>query len=247
LAILFMAAIAIVCARNPALGPAGAKTPWAERLRSLIGLLDTLILFIVVIGGLFIGFFSPTQAGAIGAAGALVIGLARRKISWKGFVGSSKDAVRTSCMVLFIFTGAIIFGKFMAVSTIPFTLGTWVAGLPLSPTAVIVVIILIYFIGGCLMDSLPLIVLTIPIFYPVVQLLGFDTIWFGVIIVMVANMGLITPPVGNNVFVVKGISEGVSLGTIFKGVVPFVVAIVVAVVIIIAVPEIATWLPSFIN
>ncbi|MBA7660988.1 C4-dicarboxylate TRAP transporter large permease protein DctM [subsurface metagenome] len=150
-------------------------------------------------------------------------------------------------MVLFIITGAVIFGKFMAVSTLTFVLGDWVGGLPLPPIAIMGVIIFLYFIGGFFMDSLALVVLTIPIIFPVVLRLGFDPIWFGVIIVLTCEMGVISPPVGTNVFVIKGIAPDIPLETIFKGIFPFLAALLVCAAIIVAFPQIATFLPSFIS
>jgi C4-dicarboxylate transporter DctM subunit len=206
-----------------------------------------LILFLLAIGGLFLGWFSPTQAGAIGAGGALLIGLARRQLSWRSFFEAGKEGLRTSCMVIFIITGAIIFGHFMAVSRIPFVLAEWLGGLPIHPMAVMGVIIFIYLIGGCFMDSMALIVLTIPIFYPMVIKLGFDPIWFGVIIVLTGEMGVITPPVGVNVYVIKGISPDVPLERIFRGIFPFLWALIIVTIILIIFPQIATFLPNYIT
>jgi len=244
LAGFFTHVVAFLCWRNPSLAPLGAVTNWKEKLTGLIGISEMLLLFIFVIGGLFLGWFSPTQAGGAGAAGALVIGLARRQLTWAGFLAAVKDTLRITCMVMVIVTGAIIFGHFMAVTKIPLVLADWVAGLPLPTVAIMGVIVLIYLIGGCFMDALALITLTIPIIYPVVLALGFDPIWFGVIIVLVTGMGVITPPVGVNVYVIKGIAKDVPLETIFKGVLPFLGALLVATAILIAFPQIATFLPG---
>jgi len=247
LAILMMITVAILCWRNPAIAPAGARTPWKGKLRSLTGVIETLILFLFVIGGLFLGWFSPTQAGAIGSGGVLLIGLVRRQISRRGFFEAVKDALQTSCMVLFCITGATVFGHFMAVSRITFDLADWVAALPYSPTTIMAVIIFFYFLGGTFMDSMGLIVLTIPIFFPVVMRLGFDPIWFGVMVVLIAEMGVISPPEGVNVFVIKSIAPDVPLQSIFKGVLPFLAAMIVCAVIIMIFPIIATFLPSLIT
>jgi C4-dicarboxylate transporter DctM subunit len=244
LAALFIAVVSLLCLRNPSLAPAGAPTSWMEKLAGLTGVLEMLALFALVIGGLFLGWFSPTQAGAAGAAGALLIGLARRQLSWQGFLFAVKDALRITCMVMVIVTGAILFGHFMAVAKIPLVLSEWVGGLPLPPAAIMGLIVLMYLLGGCFMDALALITLTVPIIYPVILILGFDPIWFGVIIVLVTEMGVITPPVGVNVYVIKGIAEDVPLETIFKGIFPFLAALIVAVAILIAFPQIATFLPS---
>jgi C4-dicarboxylate transporter DctM subunit len=245
LSIFFAATVALLCWRNPAIGPPGAPTSYKQKLRSTTGIIETLILFFLAIGGLFLGWFSPTQAGAIGAGGALLIGLVRREVTWRSFVDAGKEGLRTACMVLFIIVGAIIFGHFMAVSRIPFVLAEWLGELPVPPMAVMVIIVFIYFIGGFFMDSMALIVLTVPIFFPLVVKLGFDPIWFGVIIVLVGEMGVITPPVGVNVFVIKGIAPGVPLESIFKGIFPFLVALIIVTIILMIFPQIATFLPSF--
>ena len=247
LSLLFMGVVTIMCIRNPELGPSGSPTTWKEKLRATKGIIEAVILFVLTIGGLFLGWFSPTQAGAIGAGGALLIGLFRRQLTWKSFFESGKDGLRTSCMVLFIITGATVFGHFMAITTIPFILADWVSGLPIPTMAIMGVIIFIYFVGGFFMDSMALVVVTIPIFFPLVMKLGFDPIWFGVIIVLVAEMGVITPPVGVNVFVIKGIAPDIPLEVIFKGILPFLLALILFTVLLIFVPQIATYLPSLVT
>jgi tripartite ATP-independent transporter DctM subunit len=247
LSLLFVAVVAILCTRNPDLGPSGSSTTWKEKFQATKGIIEAVILFVLTIGGLFLGWFSPTQAGAIGAGGALLIGLLRRQLTWKNFFESGKDGLRTACMVLFIITGATVFGHFMAVTTIPFLLADWVSSLPIPTMAIMGVIIFIYFIGGFFMDSMALVVVTIPIFFPLVIKLGFDPIWFGVIIVLVAEMGVITPPVGVNVFVIKGIAPDIPLEIIFKGILPFLVALILFTIILIIFPQIATYLPSLVT
>ena len=247
LALAFVITVFIICMKNPAAGPPGVHTSWKEKIRSLSGLTETGILFALAIGGLFLGWFSPTQAGSIGAGGALVIGLIRRDLNWTNFVEAAKDAVMTSCMAIFVITGAVIFGHFMAVSQITFALADWVEALPLPPMAIMGVIVFMYFIGGFFMDSMALVVLTIPIIFPIVTRLGFDPIWFGVIIVLVAEMGVITPPVGVNVFVIKGIAPEIPLERIFKGIIPFLAALIIVTIIIIFFPQIATFLPSLVS
>jgi C4-dicarboxylate transporter DctM subunit len=245
LSLFFVLTVFFICLRNPALGPPGAPTKWKEKARATGGIIETVILFALVIGGLFLGMFSPTQAGAIGTIGAIIIGLARRELTWRGFVEASKDGIRTSCMVIFIITGATIFGHFMAISRIPFMLVEWLEGLALPSMGIIGIIVVIFFIGGFFMDSMALIVLLVPILFPLLTALGTDLIWFGVIVVLVAEMGVITPPVGVNVFVIKGIAPDVPIETIFKGIFPFLGALIICTIILIIFPEIATFLPSF--
>jgi tripartite ATP-independent transporter DctM subunit len=248
LMILYMITIYILVKRNPDLGPAGPKSNWKERMASLKdGLLEIIIVFLISIGGLFAGWFTPTEAGAVGAFSILVITLIRKRISWDGFKKSLNDTVRTTAMIMLMVAGAIIFGRFIAVSRLPFALANWATNLALPPFGIITAILLIYLVLGCFIDALALILLTIPIFYPVaVQVLGYDPIWFGVIIVMVVAMGVITPPVGMNVYIIKGVAKDIPTETIFKGVWPFIIAICVCLAILIAFPQIVTFLPNLI-
>jgi len=244
LATLFIIAVLFLCWRHPDLAPSGGSTSLSEKMESLAGVIEMLVLFVLCIGGLFLGWFSPTQAGAVGSAGALLIGIIRRQLTWHGFLSAIKDTLRITCEVMVIVTGAIILGHFIAVTTIPLIATDWVAGLNLPNVVVMGIIVIMYLIGGCFMDALALVTLTIPIFYPVVIAMGFDPIWFGVIIVLVTGMGVITPPVGINVYIVKGIARDVPLETIFKGILPFLVALLIAVALLVAFPQIATFLPS---
>lgn len=244
LAFLFMAVVGILCWRNPACAPAGGQTSFKAKAKAFVGIIEALVLFSLVIGGLFFGWFTPTQAGGIGAAGAFAIGLLRRELNWRVFIDSTRDGLRTSCMILCVIAGATVFGHFMAVSTIPFILAEWVGSLPLPPMAIVGVIVIIYLVGGCFMDAMALVVLTVPVFYPVVVRLGLDPIWFGVVIVLVSEMGVITPPVGVNVYVIKGIAPEIPLETIFKGILPFLIAICVNTGLMMSFPKIALFLPS---
>ena len=244
LATFFAITVFIICRLNPKLGPPGVKASWKARIASLSGVVEMFILFALVMGGLFVGWFTPTEAGAAGAAGALLIPLVRRQLTWRGFFSSLTETTRITAMVFLIVTGATIFGHFMAVSRVPFELSAWLGGLDVSPKVIMGFMIFGYLIGGCFMDSLALITLTVPILYPVILQLGFDPIWFGVIIVLVGEMGVITPPVGINVYIIKGVAEGVPLETIFKGIFPFLIALVVCAVILIMFPQIALFLPG---
>lgn len=244
LTLLFVFTVILLCWRQPDLAPSGPKTTLKAKIVSLGGIVEAILLFMLTIGGLFLGWFSPTQAGSIGAFGAFLIGLFRKKLKLARTVEALTDGLRTSCMVLFIITGAAVFGHFLAISNIPFILADWVGGLPIPPMAIMGVMVLIYFIGGFFMDSMALIIVTIPIFFPIVTKFNFDPIWFGVIVVMVGEMGVITPPVGVNVFVIKGIAPRVPLHVIYRGILPFLAAIIVLTGVLLIFPEIATFFPN---
>lgn len=244
LSFLFLLTIHLRVRRNPSLAPPGPRTSLREKIRSFAGVGETLILFAMVMGGMFFGFFTPTEAAAVGAFLTILIALLRKQLTWQGFVQSLADTTRISCMVMVIVTGAVIFGKFMAITRVPYDLAGWVSALPLPRYAVMGVIVLVYLFGGCFMDALAMIMLTIPIFFPVAQTLGFDPIWFGVVIVLVTEMGVITPPVGVNVYVVHGVAKDVPLEVIFRGVFPMLLALLVCNAIILFFPQIALFLPS---
>jgi len=244
LSILFMLTIYLRVLKNPSLAPPGPKTSIKEKMVSFVGVIETLLLFAMVMGGIFFGIFTPTEAAAAGAFLTLLIAILRRQLTWQGFVQSLADTTRISCMVMVIVTGATIFGHFMAITRLPFELAGWVSPLPLPRSAIMMVIILIYLFGGCFMDALAMIMLTIPIFFPVAQTLGFDPIWFGVVIVLITEMGVITPPVGVNVYVVYGVAKDVPLEVIFKGVFPMLLALLLCNLILLFFPQIALFLPS---
>lgn len=247
LTLMFIASILIWTTLKPELGPRGPKTSFREKIASLSGVAETIIIFIMVMGGLFAGFFTPTEAGAVGAFSTLVIAMIRRNLTWKGFVSALFETTRTTCMILVIVAGATIFGHFLAVSRIPYDIANWISSFQLPSAIIMSMIILVYFIGGCFIDSLALIMLTIPIFYPVVLKFGYDPIWFGVIIVLITQIGVITPPVGVNVYVVSGVARDVPLNVIFKGVIPMLIALIITTFLLIPFPQIALWLPGFIK
>ncbi|MEL7567180.1 MAG: TRAP transporter large permease [Dehalobacterium sp.] len=242
---LYMGVIFFLTIRNPDLGPPGAKSTWKERISSLRGGLgEALTVFIISVGGLFAGWFTPTEAGAVGAGGVLAVALLGKRLSWELLKKSLADTTRTTAMIMLMIAGAIIFGRFMAVSRVPFELANWVGSLPLPPFAIMGMVLVIYLILGCFIDALALVLLTIPIFYPVVvETLGYDPIWFGVIVVLVVAMGVITPPVGMNVYIIKGIAPEVPLEVIFRGIWPFILAIIMCLILLMIFPEIATFLP----
>jgi TRAP-type C4-dicarboxylate transport system permease large subunit len=193
LALLFVAVVVLMCWKNPALAPAAEPTSWKEKLSGLAGMLDTIILFALVIGGLLYGWFSPMQAGAIGSAGVILLGFVRKQMNWPNFFFAVKDALRITCEVIVIVTGAMIFGHFMAVTQIPANLASWVGALSLPPAAIMAIILLIYLVGGFFMMRWPW--SPSPFHHlPAVTSLNFDPIWFGVIVVLITEMGVITHP-----------------------------------------------------
>ncbi|OPY76563.1 MAG: Sialic acid TRAP transporter permease protein SiaT [Syntrophorhabdus sp. PtaU1.Bin058] len=247
LATIFAATVYVLCRRNPRLGPAGQKTTLKEKLASLLGITEVLILFVFVMGGILIGFFTPTEAGAAGAAGALIIGLARRQLKWKDLLNGFAETTKITAMIFLILTCATLFGHFMAVTRVPFTLSEWLGTLDMNPIIIMILIVFGYLVGGCFMDSFALVVLTVPVLYPVIQKLGFDPIWFGVMIVLVAEMGVITPPVGVNVYVIKGVFPEIPLEKIFKGIWPFLIGMWICALIIMFFPQIVTFLPKYMS
>ena len=244
IAALFCAVVAIRCALAPAAGPASPKLPLRERVASLGNVIETLVLFAFVIGGMFAGWFTPTEGAAVGAAGSLVVAAVSRKLTWKMVSRALEETIRTSCMVMIIVAGASVFGHFLAVTEIPSHLALWLAGLPLPPWVVILIVGLFYLVAGCFVDSLALVMLTVPIFYPVILRLGYSPVWFGVLVVVITQMGVITPPVGVNVYVVSGIDRSIPIQTIFRGATPFLFALLAAALLLIFFPGIATWLPG---
>lgn len=241
----YMATIFALARRNPNLGPAGPRFSWGERIASLKGgIWEVFVIFSLSLGGLFAGWFTPTEAGAVGAAGVFFLTLIQGKLRWDGLKRALADSTRTTAMIMLLVAGAVIFGRFMAVSRIPFELATWAGELNLPAFVVMGLILLIYLVLGFFIDALALVLLTIPIFYPVVvDVLGYDPIWFGVIMVLVVAMGVITPPVGMNVYIIKGIAVDVPLETIFRGVWPFLAALIITIAVLMAVPDLATVLP----
>lgn len=247
LAILFMLTIYIVCRANPRLGPPAEVSSFTEVVKSLSGVGETIILFCLVMGGLFKGWFTPTEAGGIGAFGALVLAVLRRQLAWREFLLAVEETIRTTCMIFIIVGGAVVFGRFLTVTRIPFGLASWLDGLPLPPVVLLVFILLIYCIGGLFMDALAFMMLTISVFFPAAVKLGYDPIWFGVMIIMVTEIGAITPPVGINCFVIKGVAKDVPLEIIFKGILFFLPAFIVCMLFLIMFPDIALFLPNLLK
>jgi len=244
LSAMFMLMIGLRVWRKPTLAPLGPKTTLKEKIFSVLDSFEMVILIFLVIVGLLVGWFTPTEAGAIGAFGALLLSLVRRRLTWEGFKSAAIDTIRIGGMIFTILMGALVFTAFLAVTTIPMQIAEWVSGLGLSPTVVMILILIMYVLLGTFLEEMAMILLTLPIFLPLVSSLGFDLIWFGIIIVLVVIIGMISPPVGITMFVVKGIAPDVPMGTIFRGVLPFWGVAVIFVALLLLFPELALWLPS---
>jgi tripartite ATP-independent transporter DctM subunit len=240
---LFILTIYVVTRIKPSLGPPGPRFSMKERIYSLKDTWSIFSLFVLVIGGLYTGWFTPTEAAGVGAFGAFAITIIKKRLTWDNLKISLAQTVRTTAMVFLILIGAHVFGYFLTISQIPDQLSILATEWGLSKYAILALIIFAYIIMGCFMEGLALMVLTIPIVYPLVLELGFDPIWFGVIITLVMEMSLITPPVGINVFIISGISKDVPMYVIFRGIIPFWCAMLVCIILLILFPQIALWLP----
>jgi C4-dicarboxylate transporter DctM subunit len=231
------------CRINPALGPKGENSSWKERMKSLPEILWVAVIFLLVIGGLMDGFFTPTEAGSVGTFAVLLLSLLKKDLSWRGYVKSIQESLRTACMVLMLIVGSTILGHFLAVTKIPMQAADWVTALNFPRELTIIIIALIYLLGGSFIDDLAFMILATPIFYPVVLKLGYDPIWFGMIIGITVMIGVVIPPVAINVFVVKNITK-VPFGVIYKGVYPFLISLVVCAILLFFFPSLALYLPG---
>jgi C4-dicarboxylate transporter DctM subunit len=246
-AVFYMVTIYILCLIKPAIGPKGPKSSFREKVVSLKGTWSVFFLFILVIGGIYLGVFSPTEAAGIGSCGAFLLTLFRRKLTWINLQKAIFDSIKTTAMIFVIFLGAMLLGYFLAATRLPFELAEFVGSLPISRFLILVLILILYLLLGCIMDSLAMILLTVPIFYPLITSLGFDAIWFGIIVVRAAEIGLITPPVGLNVYIIKGIAPDIPMWTIFQGVAPFILADFCHMTLLIAVPQVVLFLPGLMD
>ena len=244
LVFLYFSAISLLTRWKPEMGPPGEKVDWPNRWRSLGKVWGVLVLFLIVLGGIYVGVFTPTEAAAIGAAGAMIFAMARGKLGVRAMIDSLIDAGRISAMIFMVAFGALVFSNFINLAGLPNAMVDWINSLEVSPIGVILAICLIYVVLGCVFDSLAMILLTIPIFFPIVETLGIDGVWFGIIVIIVVEIGLITPPIGMNVFMVKTVLGDVTIWTVFSGVWPFLVATLVGLALIIAFPQIALFLPE---
>lgn len=242
-AIFYIITIAILTRRNPQLGPPGPRSTGRERMLSLLKVWEVALLFAVVIGGIYLGVFTPTEAAGVGAFGAFAFALMRRKLNWETFKTSLATTTSTTGMLFLIVLGAMLLGYFFSISRLPFEMASYVSGLAVNRYVVLAAILIVILLLGCIMDSMAIVLLAVPVFYPTVMALGFDPIWFGIIVVRVTEMGLITPPVGLNVYVIQGIT-GEKMSTVFKGVVPFIIADICHIIVLIALPQITLFLPN---
>ncbi|MGR3494306.1 TRAP transporter large permease [Citreimonas sp.] len=240
----FVLTITLLCWMRPAFGPKGPKTDSSEKLRALTGALPILVVIVLTIGGIYGGFFSPTEAAGVGAGAVVLYGFATRRLGAKALWIASRDSIVTTATVMLILIAAHLINPFLALSHIPTVVGEALAALNLNTLGTLVVILLVYLVLGCFLEGFAMLVLTLPIFFPVIVQLGIDPIWFGVLVVLTLEMGLISPPVGINVFIVKSVAPNVELGTIFRGVLPFWCAMLVTLAILIAFPQISLILPD---
>jgi C4-dicarboxylate transporter DctM subunit len=241
--LFYIFSIFIICRRNPRLAPIGPRSSFREKIEALGGCVDVILLVILDLGGLLIGWFTPTEAGAIGAAGALTLTIIRKRMTWLNFKQAMVGTLKTTGMIYGVLIGAFILNYFVAVTTLPFVISNWVTKMDLPPLSIIIVIVLIYLVLGVFMDEAAMIVLTIPIFAPVVSSLGLNLIWFGVIVVRVVEIAMISPPLGVTMYVISGISK-YPLETVYKGVIPFLASDLVSTAILIFFPMVSLWLPS---
>lgn len=245
LAFGFIAVVIIRVKINPSLAPRlPGEIKWKDKVRALGGIRETFLVFFIVVGGIYLGVINPTEAGAIGATILFLITLMKKKLTIKNLSWSLLEALRISVLVLFLVAGANVFSYFLALSTIPITVSTWMEGLSLSRYFVLIIIILIYIVLGCFLDAISMMVLTMPVVFPVIRTLGFDPIWFGVICVIMMEAGLITPPVGLNVYTLAGVVKDVPAEAIFKGALSFLLPMIGVTILITIFPQIALFLPE---
>jgi len=241
---MYAGTVSVIGHLRPGFLPAGPRSDWRERFVALKEVWATLLLFAFVIGGLYGGIFTATEAAGAGAGGAFIIGLLRGRLSGKDILRCLLETTRTTAAVFTILIGALLFGYFLTITQTPQKVTEFLTGLGIGNYGVLGLILLMYLLLGCLMDALAMIILTVPIIFPLIKQMGFDPIWFGVIVVMTVELGLIHPPVGMNIFVIKSVLEDVKISTIFAGVIPFIITDLIRLAILVAFPILVTWLPS---
>jgi C4-dicarboxylate transporter, DctM subunit len=241
--VLYAGAVAVVTWINPKMGPPGERVAWKARIRSLRGIWGMVLLFLIVMGGIYGGIFTPTEAAGIGAFGAFMIALLRRRLTVKIVVDALAETGRTTAMLLALLIGSLLFANFINVARVPNEIADWFASIQVAPLTVVVICIAIYIVLGCILESISMMLLTVPVFYPVMQSLGVDLVWFGIVVVVVIEISLITPPIGLNVFVLKSMLPDIELTQIFRGVLPFIAADIVRIALIVLIPSLSLFLP----
>lgn len=244
LVVLFLASIRIEAWRNPGDMPAAERQPWSMRLKTLRRVWPILLLFLFVLGGIYGGIFTTTEAAGMGAVGAFVIGLVQRRLGRREILAALLETLQITASIFLILIGALIFGYFLTITQIPQSVASFILGFDLGTYGTLAVLVLFYLAIGCVLDTLSIIAITVPVVYPIVTALGFDPIWFGVLLVVVIEVGLITPPIGMNVFVISSVARDVPIQQIFASVVPFILAVLVLILLLVAFPSIALWLPG---
>jgi C4-dicarboxylate transporter, DctM subunit len=243
IAVFFLVTIYGWCKISPGVAPGSPSVPWKERWSALPEAIWITIIFIIVIGGILLGYFTPTEAGGVGAFAVLLLSLLQRNLTFRKYVTSMKETVRTSGMVIMLIAGSMVLGHFITATMIPQIAADWIVSLPLNRHLVMILIFFIYILGGSFIEDLAFIILATPIFFPAVVKLGFDPIWFGIALGVVLMIGIVIPPVAVCVFIVNNMTK-VPIGTIYKGVTPFLIALVVAMALLFVFPQLALWLPS---
>ena len=241
---LYMLTVSVIARLRPSEMPVGSRQPWSVRFAALRDVWAIALLFLLVVGGIYAGAVTPTEASALGAVGALAIGVARRRLDWEAIRECLVDSLRISISIFFVFIGALLFSYFLAITRTPQNVAEYLTALPVNRYVIMVLILVLYLLLGCVLDSMAMVVLTVPILFPVVTGLGFDPIWFGVLVVVAIELGLITPPIGMNVFVINSVERDIGLATIYRGLVPFILIDVIRMGVLLAFPSIALFLPS---
>jgi len=247
LALIMALTVYVMCITHPEWGPKGPRSTLYEKIKAIPDAIDMVLMFGIIMYSLYAGLFTPSEAGAAGSVVAIIISLIRRRLTWKGFLGAVIDTLRISCMIFMLIAGAVLFGRFLAVTRLPYVAAEWVAGLPVPHWMIFWSMMIIYIIGGCVMDALAFLLITVPIFFPVAQQMGYDPIWFGVAITLVTTMGAITPPVGISAYIVSGMAKDIPLSTVFRGVLWFIPSYILTMVAIEVFPQLVIFFAGLVR
>ncbi len=247
LAFLMALTVYTMCVVHPNWGPKGPRWSITDKIKAIPDALDMLVMFGIIMFSLYAGLFTPSEAGAAGSVVAIVISLVRRRLTWKGFLGAIIDTIRISCMIFLLVAGAVMFGRFLAMTRLPYEVATWVASLPVPNWLILWSMLTIYIIGGCVMDALAFLLITVPIFFPVAKQMGYDPIWFGVVITVVTTLGAVTPPVGISAYIVSGMAKDIPLSTVFRGVLWFIPSYIITLILMEVFPQLVTFFSSLIQ